>query len=401
MSRSRSPFHLALALDGAGWHPGVHTARTDRDALSLGAWRRTVRLAEDAGFDLVTFEDTFGAPPAGPDGRPRPRLDAHTVAAALSTATDHIGLVPTVTVTHTEPYHVAIRTATLDHTTRGRSGWQVRISPGHAESRLTGTRSVPDPGPDGADSPAVLDLLEEAAAVVETVRDTWDSWEDDAVVRDVATGRFLDADRLHRVDAETRWFSVAGPSVVPRPPQGQPVVAALAHGPAAYALAARAADLVLVTPATAAHAAAIVAEVREAERVEGRSGEPLRILADLLVVLGRDEEEALERLRSLDAAAGAGLASDAAVVAGTADQLADRLERLRAAGIQGVRLRPAENAVDLPLVDAALVPELVRRGLRRTGYVGTTLREQLGLTRPENRFVSRTRRPADVVVQPV
>src|SRR5690606_18174455 len=142
-----------------------------RDALSLAAWRRTVRLAEDAGFDLVTFEDTFGAPPAGPDGRPRPRLDAHTVAAALSTATDHIGLVPTVTVTHTEPYHVAIRTATPGPTPRGRSGWQVRIAPGHAEPRLTGTRSVPAPGPDGADTPVVLDLLEEAAAVVETVRD--------------------------------------------------------------------------------------------------------------------------------------------------------------------------------------------------------------------------------------
>ena len=399
MTIARSPFHLALALDGAGWHPGAHTARTDRDALSLAAWRRTVRLAEDAGIDLVTFEDTFGAPPPGPDGHRRPRLDAHTLAAALSTTTDHIGLVPTVTVTHTEPYHVATRTATLDHTTRGRAGWQARVSPGQVEARLTGTREVPDV--DGADSPAALDLFAEAAAVVDTVRDTWDSWEDDAVIRDVATGRFLDADKLHRVEAVTPWFSVAGPSVVPRPPQGQPVVTALAHARVPYVFAARAADVVFVTPSTTAHAAEIVAEVREVERAEGRSGEPLRIVADLLVVLGRDDAEALERLRSLDAAAGAPLPSDGAVLVGSADRLRARGERPRAAGVQGPRRRPAETAVDLPLVNEAFVPELVRRGLRRTGYVGTTLREQLGLPRPENRFVSRAARPADRIAQPV
>jgi len=398
------PLHLAVALNGAGWHPAANPPATDGAVLTARYWREQVRLAEEAGADLVTLDDTFG-PPADVAGRRRPRLDAHVLAASLATVTSRIGLVPTITTTHTEPYHVAIRTATLDHASRGRSGWQPRVSLSPADARLTGLREAPDlTGLDRAElvaSAAVQEVFDEAAAVVETVRDTWDSWEDDAVIRDVATGRFLDADRLHRVEAEHRWFSVAGPSVVPRPPQGQPPVVALAHATVPYLFAARAADVVVVTPFDIDHAARIVAEVRQAEAEAGRSGEPLRILADLVVVLGEDRRAAVTRLGELEAAAPGGRASDADLLAGSAGEVADHLEALRAVGVQGVRLRPAQNAVDLPLVRDALVPELVRRGLRLPDYRGETLREHLGLDRPANRFLDgRARAVRDRLVQP-
>ena len=97
----------------------------------------------------------------------------------------------------------------------------------------------------------VADLFDEAADFVEVTRRLWDSWEDDAEIRDVATGRFIDREKLHYIDFEGRWFSVKGPSITPRPPQGQPLVTVLAHVPVAFRLAARSADVVFITPTDA------------------------------------------------------------------------------------------------------------------------------------------------------
>src|SRR6202043_3228958 len=105
----------------------------------------------------------------------------------------------------------------------------------------------------------IADVFDETADYVEVLRRLWDSWEDDAEIRDAATGRFVDTAKLHYIDFEGRWFSVKGPSVTPRPPQGQPVVAALAHATVPYRLAARQADMVFVTPHDAAATGAIIA----------------------------------------------------------------------------------------------------------------------------------------------
>ena len=96
---------------------------------------------------------------------------------------------------------------------------------------------------------SVGDLFEEAADYVEVFRRLWDSWEDDAEIRDVATGRFVDRDKLHYIDFESRLFAVKGPSITPRPPQGQPLVTALAHSGLPYRLAARGADVAYVDSA--------------------------------------------------------------------------------------------------------------------------------------------------------
>ena len=101
----------------------------------------------------------------------------------------------------------------------------------------------------------MADLFDEAADYVEVVRRLWDSWEDDAEIRDVATGRFVDRDKLHYIDFEGRWFTVRGPSITPRPPQGQPVVAALAHAGRLTGWPPRSADVGLRDPVDDAGAA--------------------------------------------------------------------------------------------------------------------------------------------------
>src|SRR5690606_25128531 len=140
--------------------------------------------------------------------------------------------IPTVTTTHTEPFHVATALATLDYTSRGRAGWQARVSATAEEAAHFGRREITHPSPaeiaevlaTGTVPPRARELFEEATDVVEVVRRLWDSWEDDAEIRDVATRRFIDRDKLHYVDFEGSHFSVRGPSITPRPPQGQPVV---------------------------------------------------------------------------------------------------------------------------------------------------------------------------------
>jgi len=205
------------------------------------------------------------------------------------------------------------------------------------------------------------------------VRRLWDSWEDDAVIRDVSTGRFVDRDRLHYIDFVGKWFSVKGPLITPRPPQGQPVIAALAHTGAVYEFAARTSDLVFVTPRDPGHATEIVAEVEAAQRAVGRTGPPLLVFADLLVHL--------DTAGSL----GTGYVSDAATYTGDAARLADLLVEYRHAGITGVRLRPAVLPLDLDSIVDRLVPELRRLGVYRHSHE-ETLRGRLGLERPANRY---------------
>ena len=378
-------FHLAVALDGTGWHPASWRepgARAD-ELLTAGFWVDQVREAEAGLADLVTFEDAFALPGSERADRVQGRVDAVMTALRVGPVTSHIGLVPTVIATHTEPFHVSTQVATLDWVTSGRAGQRIKVSSDPAEYALFGRRD-----PEDRES-----LFGEAADHVEVQRRLWDSWEDDAEIRDAATGRFIDRDKLHYIDFEGAHFSVRGPSITPRPPQGQPVVTALAHVDTAYRLAARSADVVFVTPdgtgrdGPTGDAASILAEVRAAEGATDRTT-PLHVFGDLLVLLDDTADAARERLRRLDAADGTELRSDARILAGTAADVADVLASWQDAGLTGARLRPAVAAHDLPRITRELVPELQRRGLHRTAYEADTLRGLLGLEHPADRYAT-------------
>ncbi|GIH20162.1 LLM class flavin-dependent oxidoreductase [Rugosimonospora africana] len=394
------PLHLAAALDGAGWHPAAWREPDARPARLLTAayWADLVAEAERGMLDLVTIEDSLSLQSEvfdGPDGRVdrvRGRLDALLIAARIAPLSSHIGLLPIAVVTHTEPFHLSKAIATLDYVSGGRAGVQVRVSGRRDEWAHFGRRVPPEMHPDNLDEPAsrlaITDRFDEAADYVEVLRRLWDSWEDDAEIRDAATGRFIDRDRLHYIDFTGRWFSVRGPSITPRPPQGQPIVAALAHRAEPYRLAARAADIAFVTPHSVADARWIIDEIRRAEADAGRGGEPVRVVADLVVFLDETTTAAQDRKDRLDELAGAGYASDAAIFTGTPAQLADLIGDWRAVGLAGFRLRPAVLPHDLAQITRGLVPELQRRGAFRSAYHGDTLRTRLGLPRPASRYAS-------------
>lgn len=357
--------HLGIALDGYGWHPQAWRPTLESDpgspsVLSGRYWAELAATAERGLLDFVTVDDTL-MPQPGRRERIDPqrlagRADAVLVAARMAPATSHIGLIPVATVTHTEPFHISKAIATLDYVSHGRAGWQPRVSVTTHEAALFGRREVSEIG-----------LFEEAGEYIEVVRRLWDSWEDDAVTRDVATGRYVDRDKLHYIDFTGRYLSVKGPSITPRPPQGQPVVAALAHAGPVYEFAAATADVVFVTPTDDAPLQRILDEVQAV------GGERLKVFADVVVSFSGDVD----------------FRSDALVFGGSAVELVDLLLDLQGLGVDGARLRPAVNAADLPVIVDEVVPLLQRVGRFRSGYRdGETLRERLGLPIALNRYMA-------------
>jgi len=382
MSQPTTPFLVGLDVDGAGAHPAAvaTTGLAVTDLVSAARLARTVRRAENAGVTFATFADALLPAVAGSPGSAR--LDAVTRAAFVSRTTTAIGLVPQVPTTYPEPFHVATQLASLDIAASGRAGW------------LASSTRTPETAAAYGREP-VADLAREARDVVQVVRDLWDSWEDDAVIRDVATGRYVDRDRLHHVDFVGESFAVKGPLITPRPPQGQLVVLAAAGD---VAPAVRDEPLVDVALVGGSDVAAVRAASRAA--TAERTGEPDRAdrahsaVVDLEVVLDADNRSATARLAELDAATPAGArtgwGSGALRYTGDAPGLAGLLAELAATGdVAGVRLLPAVLDVDLPVLSRDVLPALRAARLTAAPRAGATLRESLGLPRPANRYDTR------------
>jgi len=286
-----------------------------------------VRAVAGSGADLVLWADSFVPPdPAEP-----PTLDAVAIAARVAPVVPGIGLVPTVTVTHTEPFHISKAIATLDLVSQGRAGWQVAVSRTEEEALLFGRKPA---------APPAL-LWQEAAEAVEVVVRLWDSWEDDAVIRDVATGRYVDRDRLHYIDFVGEFFSVKGPSITPRSPQAHPLVV-VRDEPDALPIVARWADVVRVAAPDLAAAHTAREQVRAVVTGAGRDPDTVAVLLDVT------------------------------------PEGPDPVEAVRAGAADGVTL--------LGGPDAALVARLDELGLRRPVAGSATLRERFGLPRPANFF---------------
>lgn len=370
------PLLTGLDVDGAGSHP--HAAALSglaaAELVSGARLARTVRHAEHAGLTFVTFADAVLPAVAGAPASAR--LEAVTRAAFVARTTTALGLVPEVPTTYPEPFHVATQLASLDLAAGGRAGWLAAVTPGDAAPAAYGR-------------PAVPDLDREARDVVQVVRDLWDSWEDDAVIRDLTTGRYVDRDRIHRVDFTGATFSVVGPLITPRPPQGQPVVLARAGDVAPGERPDDPlVDVVLVGGPD-------VAGARAAARA-ARSAGASRAVVELQVVLDADGRSGADRLAQLDHgpagswATGGALrhVGDAAGLAALLAELADDPD------VAGVRLLPSVLDVDLPVLARDVLPGL--RAARRTAAPrsGATLRDHLGLTRPANRFAGAARATA-------
>ncbi|WP_327136785.1 LLM class flavin-dependent oxidoreductase [Streptomyces sp. NBC_01340] len=346
----RGLLHLAAALD-------------QQTAFDAASYVGPAQLAERGGLDFVTLGDTFA----------RPGPDALAVLSRLAPATRRIGLVPTVTTTHTEPFHVQAAVATLDWVSRGRAGWQLDVSTTEGEARLFGRRHA---------APADA-LWREAGEIAEVAARLWDSWEDDAEIRDEATGRFIDREKLHHVDFRGATFFVKGPSIVPRPPQGHPVrVVDATEGPARR-VAARYADVALVRVAGPAQARAVRTELRDAAAEFGRNPDSLRVLGSLVVDLG-DGERAAEPGHG---GGGPRQSAQGPLYRGGPVDLAELITAWHASeAVDGFHLTPVEPRRDLERLVNGTVAVLQHRGLFRAFYPGSTLREHLGLARPTNQY---------------
>jgi alkanesulfonate monooxygenase SsuD/methylene tetrahydromethanopterin reductase-like flavin-dependent oxidoreductase (luciferase family) len=363
---------LALELDGDGGHPAAwrKARHTPAELLDGTRVRATALAAESAGFHVATFADGSLTPASSePGGRDIPgRLNALQRAAFAGPVTGSIVLVPEVDTVYTEPFHISTQLASLDYVSGGRAGWLVAASDQAADAAAVGRSFVPADG-----------LGREAADSIEVSRRLWDSWEDDAVIRDVATGRYIDADKLHYVDFESgAGYSVKGPSIIPRPLQGQLPVLAPAGLLGADQLSAGAADAVLVSAPTPGLLAGELAEARAAAPAAA-------VIAELDVVLDARGQSAAGRLAELDAHTP--WQSSRARFVGTAAELTELLASVLETA-DGVRLHPAVLDVDLEELAQLVLPALRRRGVLAPQQPGSTFRELLGLPRPASRYAA-------------
>lgn len=319
---------IAAALDGAGAHPAAArvTGTTAAELFDPQRLVSLVRTAERGGLDLVTVDDQQPVSP-GPD-QIHGNLDAVVVLALAAARTRSVGLVATGVATG-DPAALAVRFATLGRVGGGRVGWRPRVALTDEQRRA----AAADPDRFAAFTTARFAELD---GYLDTVTDLWRRW---------STG------------------PTGGIGIRPGP-AGHPLVILLAHFAAPYRLAARYADIVLVTPTGTDDLLRIRRELTGHCRAVGRNPRSLAVLADVTVVLGATAAEAEGRHAALEAALGEPYSSDALVVPGTAAALADLIEDLHLeGGADGVRLRPAALPEDLVAVTTDLIPLLRRRGL--------------------------------------
>lgn len=353
------PF-IALDLDGEGSHPAAHswTRTSPQDAHSGTLLARRALAGETAGVNALVFADR--ARDARTEAHPV-NLAATHAAAFIAPLTSRVALIAEADTVLSEPFHLAMQLMTLDQNSLGRAGWLVHGTASGVEAAAVGRER-----PDGER------VRREVADSIEVNRRLWDSWEDGAEIRDVATGRFIDADRIHHIDFEGEYYSVKSSAIAPRTPQGQiPVIA-----PRELVDADSDVDVVQVR---AQSVDGLVLAVNRA-RAEG-----FRIVvAELAVAVDALGVPAAERLARLD---GEHPWAVGALASGTAAEVTEAIARVLTVA-DGVRLRPAVYDVDLPELAEDVLPELRRRLPLADAPLDGTFRSLLGLARPASRYAT-------------
>lgn len=437
---------------GTLFHPtGNHVAAWLAPDSQIDAgtnFRHYVQLAQTAErgkFDLMFLADAIATRDGNFEALSRwPQYMAYfeplTLLSAIAPLTTHLGLAATATTSYNEPYNIARKFASLDHISGGRAAWNVVTSSNYSEAYNFGREVHFEHG----------ERYDRAAEFTEVVKALWDSWDDDAFIRDRASGRYWIPEKLHVLNHKGPHFSVRGPLNVARPPQGHPVILQAGSSEAGKELAARYAEAVFTPQHTLAGAQAFYRDLKRRMAKYGRAPEHLKVLPGLNAIVGRTEAEARDKhdhLQSLiHPSVGLELLSNAignfdlsgydldgplpeaayhaSPTSGSTTAFTNvlnwaRNEKLtirqlyqRFAGARGQRTligTPTQIVDDMQawfegygvdgfLFHAATLPggledfvnlvvtELQNRGLFRSEYEGTTLRENLGLPRPASRY---------------
>ena len=191
-------------------------------------------------------------------------FEPFTLLSALAAVTEHIGLVATASTTFDAPYHVARRFASLDHISGGRAGWNI----------------VTTSNPDAALNFGLDEHVEHgeryrrAREFYDVVTGLWDSFADDAFIRDAASGLYFDPARLHVLDHKGPELSVRGPLNIARPPQGWPVIVQAGASEAGRQLAAETAEVVFAAHGDLAAGQRFYADVKARAEKAGTLARP-------------------------------------------------------------------------------------------------------------------------------
>ncbi len=361
-------------------------------------------------------------------------FDPLTLLPALAAVTERIGLIATASTTYNDAYHVARKFASLDHISNGRAGWNL-VTTANPDAALNFGHDA---------HMAHGERYKRAREFHDVVTGLWDSFADDAFIRDQESGIFWDPARMHVLDHKGAELSVRGPLNVARPVQGWPVIVQAGASDAGRQIAAETAEMVFAAGGRLEDAQAYYADVKARAVAYGRDPDRVKILPGALVIVGDTVEEArathrrLDSLVHLDSAIGSlsvALGVDARqfdldgplpeipeteggksgreraitmarrdgltvrqlaqrlggygglALVGTAATIADEMEQwLEGRGCDGFNIMFPFVPAGLEAFCDKVVPELQRRGLFRTDYEGTTLRDHLGLERPANRF---------------
>lgn len=350
--------------------------------------------------------------------------------------TSHIGLTATASTSYNEPYHVARKFASLDHISGGRAGWNLVTSVQDAEAQNFGRDS----------HFGHAERYDRAREFAEVVRGLWDSWEDDAFLRDVDSGLYFDRNKLHNLDYKGKHFSVKGPLNVPRPPQGHPVIVQAGASEAGMELAAEFAEVVFCSPNSLKVAKEYYANLKGRMERFGRDPDSLKVLPGISPIVGstiNEAEEKFDEIQSMidpivareilgtvlgyvdlsnydfdgplpdlpetnaskstvdelikmakeenltmrDLAMRVAGARGKLVMKGTPKHIADFMEGwLHDHATDGFNILPSILPASLDDFVDLVIPELQHRGLFRLEYGGSTLRENLGLMRPVSRY---------------
>jgi FMN-dependent oxidoreductase (nitrilotriacetate monooxygenase family) len=440
MSARSSQLHLNAFLMSSGHHEAAwRLPESDPLAdLDVHHWVRLARIAERGTLDSLFLADSPSLGHA-PEFRPGGGLEPIVLLSVLAAATTHVGLIATASTTYNSPYNLARRFASLDHVSGGRAGWNIVTTSDRSAAQNFGL----------ADQPSHADRYARGAEFVEVTQKLWDSWEDDAALGDKSAGRFARPDSIHSIDHDGEYYSVRGPLNVPRSPQGQPLLVQAGSSHDGKEFAARYAEAVFTAQQTLADAQAFYADLKQRTEQAGRDPDTIKILPGIVPVLGGTVAEAQQKadqleelivpdygLRQLadilevpietleldeqlpadipDSDTVEGMQSRSKLVVslarrehltvrqllgrlgggrghwtlvGTPEQVADALQIWFEEGaadgfnVMGPVLPSGlEDFVD------HVVPILRRRGLFRSEYEGTTLRDHYGLARPSNRF---------------
>lgn len=435
---------LGLFLWDAGYHEGAwrDPSVPASCGVDIGHYAHLAALAEEAALHLIFLADTPSVSELDNEHIARSsrndRFEPITLLSALSSRTQHIGLVGTATTTYNLPYHLARMFASLDHLSGGRAGWNIVTSGFKAEAANFGDKELPNHEARYA----------RAREFVEVVKGLWDSWEDDAFIRDKRSGIFADITKLHLLDHQADYLSIRGPLNIARPPQGYPVLVQAGASDSGMEFAARCGELVFTAAPYLEYGKKDYTTLKEKARAVGREDDQMLVMSGLIPVVGSTKQEAFEKLERLHSyepmdvqigMANRGLGSvvdlhsidlDSLVpetlqqsnyiqsrqklyleiaarqkftwrqlihyisdskghlmVVGTPDEIANTMvETFDQGAADGFLIIPEtlpggfKDFVDL------VIPELRRRGKFRSGYSGRTLRENLGLKRPPNQF---------------